>query len=271
MSRGTEMPVLREDSGPVVRLILNRPEVLNALNRPMLDALNQHLADIESTENVRAVIVAAAGRAFSAGADLKEVLGSDGGVAARRLLSFERSAAETFGRLAALPVPVIAEVNGTAMAGGLELMLHCDLVVASSSSRIGDGHINYGLLPGAGGAARLPRVIGPTRAKYLAFTGVLMAAVDAQAMGLVNEVVDPDQLESRTAELASAIAQRSPSSLRLFKQAIDDGPDQPLPSAMRLERLVMSEHLHSGDVDEGLRAFVEKRTPDFGTDRSELT
>lgn len=254
-----------------MRVVLNRPEVLNALNRPLLDGLNQHLDAIEAAPDVRVVVIGAVGRAFSAGADLKEVLGSDGRVDPTRLLSFESAAANTFARLAALPVPVIAEVNGTTMAGGLELMLHCDLVVASATARFGDGHINFGLLPGAGGAARLPRVIGPTRAKYLAFTGAMIDAVDARAMGLVNEVVEPDQLDSRTAELASAVAQRSASALRLFKQAIDDGLDQPLPSAMRLERFVMAEHLHSGDVDEGLRAFTEKRAPQFGAEMEQTT
>ncbi|UUZ59527.1 enoyl-CoA hydratase/isomerase family protein [Nocardioides sp. B-3] len=106
----------------------------------------------------------------------------------------------------------------------LELALHCDLVIASSRAGIGDGHMNYGLLPGAGGAARLPRVIGPTRAKYLAFTGELLSAEQAMTMGLVVEVVAPDELQTRAEELSLAIARRSPSALRLFKQAIDDGP-----------------------------------------------
>lgn len=259
--------VRRQDRGPVAWLTLNRPADMNSLNTQLLRELEQHVADIRESPEVRAVVITATGRAFCAGADLKEVLGDTGQLDSTRLLAFEASAVEVMGKLAALPMPVIAAVNGVAMAGGLELALHCDVVVASSDARIGDGHTNYGLLPGAGGASRLPRVIGPTRAKYLAFTGALVSANEAQAMGLVNEVIEPEHLESRTEELSSAIAQRSPSALRLFKQAIDDGLDQPLGSATRLERLVTAEHLHSGDVEEGLRAFTEKRTPRFANPR----
>jgi enoyl-CoA hydratase/carnithine racemase len=265
MSAVTKAAVTRIDKGPVAWLSLNRAEAMNALSERVLDALAAHLADIEDERDVRVVVVTATGRAFCAGADLKEVLGPDGKVDPARLLAFEKGAAETFAMLASLPKPVIAALNGITMAGGLELALHCDLVVASADARLGDGHINYGLLPGAGGAARLPRVVGPTRAKYLAFTGELVTAKEAQAMGLVNEVVPADQLVTRAEELATTIARRSPSALRLFKQAIDDGLDQPLASALRLERLVTAEHLHSGDVDEGLRAFAEKRAPLFET------
>lgn len=256
-------PVLRSDKGAVTWLTLNRPDAMNALNLGLIQALDEHLDDIANDPSVRVVVIASTGHAFCAGADLKEILGPDGSVDPPRLLSFEKRGSEVFGRLAGLPKPVIAALNGTTMAGGLELALHCDLVVASSKAKIGDGHTNYGLLPGAGGAARLPRVIGPTRAKYLAFTGILLAADEARAMGLVNEVVPAEDLIGRVDELASTIAKRSPSALRLFKQAIDDGLDQPLPSALRLERLVTAEHLHSGDVQEGLLAFAEKREPRF--------
>lgn len=257
--------VQRTDKGPVAWLTLNRPDAMNALSTPLIDEIDSHVTAIEADPQVRVVVVTATGRAFCAGADLKEVLGPDGSVSPTRLLAFEKRAASVMARLASLPQPVIAAVNGTTMAGGLELALHCDLVVAAAEAKIGDGHTNYGLLPGAGGASRLPRVIGPTRAKYLAFTGAMLSAEEAQAMGLVNEVVPAAELVSRAEELSAAIAQRSPSALRLFKQAIDDGLDQPLESALRLERLVTAEHLHSGDVQEGLAAFTQKRTPRFGT------
>lgn len=263
MSTATQMAVTRVDKGPAAWLTLNRPEAMNALSDRVLADLDTHVEDIEDDPDVRVVVVTATGRAFCAGADLKEIVGPDGQVDPVRLLAFEKRAADAFARLAALPKPVIAALNGVTMAGGLEVALHCDLVVASADARLGDGHINYGLLPGAGGAARLPRVVGPTRAKYLAFTGALLAADDARAMGLVNEVVPADHLVPRTEELAATLATRSPSALRLFKQAIDDGLDQPLASALRLERLATAEHLHSGDVEEGLRAFAEKRAPRF--------
>ena len=271
VTREVTAAVTRSDDGPVTWLTLTRPEAMNALSDQVAAELDAHLAGIETDRDVRVVVVTATGRAFCAGADLKEVLGSDGQLDPRRLLDFEARLAAVFGRVAALPKPVIAALNGITMAGGLELALHCDLVVASSEARIGDGHINYGLLPGAGGAARLPRVVGATRAKYLAFTGALLSADQAQAIGIVNEVVAPDQLAARTQELAASSARRSPSALRLFKQAIDDGLDQPLETALRLERLVTAEHLLSGDVQEGLRAFGEKREPVFPSATSPST
>jgi enoyl-CoA hydratase/carnithine racemase len=260
----TDAPVLRRDDGAVTWLTLNRPDALNALSPDLLDHLDGHVRDLERDDTVRAVVVSATGRAFCAGADLTALTGPDGELDPSRLLAFIRRAGAVFGRLAALPTPVIAAVNGIALAGGLELVLHCDLVVASESARLGDGHINYGLLPGAGGAARLPRVIGPTRAKYLAFTGELLPAAECRAMGLVNEVVPAERLADRVSELAGKLATRSPSALRLFKRAIDDGLEQPLPTALRLEHLATAEHLHSGDVQEGLAAFQAKRAPNFG-------
>lgn len=265
MSTVTRPYVTRDDRDGVAWLTLDRPDAMNALAPAVLSELDGHVRAIEDDPTVRVVVVTGTGRAFCAGADLKAILGPQGALDPVRLLAFERQAQTTFGRLAALPKPTIAALNGITMAGGLELALHCDLVIASSRAKIGDGHTNYGLLPGAGGAARLPRVIGPTRAKYLAFTGELLSAEQALAMGLVVEVAAPDELAGRAEQLASTIAQRSSSALRLFKQAIDDGLDQPLPSALRLELLVTAEHLLSGDVEEGLRAFAEKRTPRFVT------
>ncbi len=256
-------PIRREDKGPVAWLTLDRPAHKNALNRELVGGLETFVADLECNDDIRVVVVTGTGDAFCAGADLREVLGPDGKIDPPRLLAFERWASAVFERLAALPKPVIAAVNGTALAGGLELVLHCDLAVAAEHARLGDGHLTYGLLPGAGGAARLARVIGPTRAKYLAFTAALLPAAECRHMGLVNEVVPGDQLAERAAELAGELAERSPSALRLFKQVIDDGLEQPLTTALRLEHLATAEHLHSGDVDEGLAAFAAKRKPDF--------
>lgn len=257
--------VLREDRGPVTWLTLNRPDAMNALDPQLLNEFDSHVRAVGDDPSVRVVVITANGRAFCAGADLKAVLGTRGDLDPARLLDFEQRAQATFARLADLPKPTIAALNGVTMAGGLELALHCDLVVASSRARIGDGHTNYGLLPGAGGAARLPRVIGPTRAKYLAFTGELISAEQALTMGLVVEVLPPEKFRSRIESLSSAIAVRSPSALRLFKQTIDDGLNQPLQSALRLELLATAAHLHTGDVEEGLRAFTEKRAPRFTT------
>ncbi|NMO05140.1 enoyl-CoA hydratase/isomerase family protein [Gordonia sp. TBRC 11910] len=254
--------VVRSDVGSTAVLRLNRPSSMNALSARLISELDDHLADIE-TDSSRVVVLTGTGRAFCAGADLKELLGPGGDVDAAAMLAFERRGAAVFSRLAALPLPVIVAINGLTMAGGLELALHGDIIVADEDARIGDGHIGYGMVPGAGGGIRLARAIGRGRAKYLAFTGALLSATQCLDYGLVQEVTPAGELDTRCADLAAQLAERSPSALRLFKTAIDDGMDQPLATAHRLEHLLTAEHLLSGDVDEGLRAFREKRAPNF--------
>ena len=259
-------PSVAHFDGAVAWFRLNRPEAKNALNAALVEQLDAFIDQVEHSDDIHVVILTGTGDTFCAGADLKGVVAADGSVDATQLLRFVRQVSRVLSRLAAVRQPVIAAVNGLTLAGGLELVMHCDLVIASEQARLGDGHITYGLLPGAGGAARLSRLIGPTRSKYLAFTGATLPATDCQAMGLVNEVLPDSELEARAAELAGQLAAHSTSALRLFKQAIDDGLEQALPTALRLEHLALSEHLHSGHIDEGLTAFREKRAPEF--DRS---
>ena len=166
-------------------------------------------------------------------------------------------------RIESLPMPVIAAVNGLALAGGLELVLCCDLVLAAESARLGDAHANYGLLPGAGSSVRLPRKIGPTRAKHLLFTGELLPASALVEAGLVNRVVPDGELDAAAQKLGEALAEKSPLTLRAMKRLVDDGLEQPSQTALRLEQLALAAHLSSRDVREGLRAFREKRKPRF--------
>ncbi len=166
-------------------------------------------------------------------------------------------------RLRALPKPTIAALNGLTMAGGLELAMACDLIVAADSARIGDAHANFGVFPGAGGTAVLPRRIGPTAAKYLLFTGDTQSAAELLPLGLVNRVVPDAELLAEVDKLATRIAGKSPLVLRRMKQAVADGLEQPQAAALRLERLVLDAHRHSHDMREGLAAFVGKRKPEF--------
>jgi len=166
-------------------------------------------------------------------------------------------------RLRVCPKPTIAALNGLTMAGGLELAMACDLIIAAESARIGDAHANFGVFPGAGGAAILPRRIGATAAKYLLFTGDTLPARELVSLGLVNRVVPDAELVSEVEKLALRIASKSPLVLRRMKQTVADGLEQPQASALRLERLVLDAHRHSHDIQEGLAAFVGKRTPDF--------
>lgn len=248
--------------GGALWITLNRPDAMNALTPDVLAVIHASLDTAEADEAVRAVVLTGSGRAFCAGADLKYVRAqSDQGVDATD--RFLRLVVDTMNRLEQFPMPVIAAVNGLALAGGLELVLCCDLVVAARSAKLGDAHANYGLLPGGGGSARLPRKIGPTRAKYLFFTGEFVAADDLVAAGLVNVVVDDEKLVSATESLVAKIVSKSPAGLRRMKQLVQDGLEQPLETALRLELLACEAHAHSEDMKEGLAAFEAKRKPVF--------
>lgn len=246
----------------VLWVTLNRPEAMNALTPDVLTGVNDALDRAESDEAIRVVVLSGAGRAFCAGADLKFVR-SASALGPTSTDAFLRNVLRTMERLERLPMPVIAAVNGLALAGGLELLLCCDLVVAARSAKLGDAHANYGLLPGGGGSVRLPRKIGPTRAKYLLFTGEFVAADELVASGLVNLVVDDTELIPAAQSLAARVATKSPLGLRRMKQLVNDGLDQPAETALRLELLASEVHAHSEDMREGLAAFAEKRKPVF--------
>ncbi len=243
-------------------ITLNRPDALNAITPAVVAGINLALDEAEQRNDVCAIVLTGSGRAFCAGADLKfaraEFAGDDS-VAADFLDSLLR----VMKRLERSPRPVIAAVNGLALAGGLELVLCCDLVIAARSAKLGDAHANYGLLPGGGSSARLPRKIGPTRAKYLLFTGDFLPAEAFVQAGLVNQVVDDDQLASTVQALVERLASKSPLGLRRMKELVDDGLEQPLDTALRLELLASEVHRHSYDQEEGLKAFGEKRAPLF--------
>jgi enoyl-CoA hydratase/carnithine racemase len=255
--------VTRSVSGGVAWLQLRRPEVLNALNAQVIDGLDSQLARLEKDRACRVVVLTGTGRAFSAGADLKSMLDGDGNVDPTAIVAFVKRASHTVQRLADLPQPVIAAVNGIAVAGGLELALACDLVVAADDAVLGDAHANYGLLPGAGGAARLPRVVGPRLAKYLLFTGEILPAQALVASGLVNEVVPAADLNRRVQELAEQIASKSPSVLVAMKRLVDDGLQHSEKDALSMEIDALARQVETSDFLEGLSAFREKRPPRF--------
>nr|WP_281288122.1 enoyl-CoA hydratase/isomerase family protein [Bacillus rubiinfantis] len=198
----------------------------------------------------------------SAGADLKELLSDlerkpDG---QKGLLDYAGGIFET---LNSLTKPLIAALNGITAAGGLELAMTADIVIASEKAKIGDAHANFGVLPGGGGAVRLPRKIGMNRAKYLLFTGEFVTAQEMKEYGLVHEVTSAEDLESVAQEIADKISAKSPLVLREIKRLASDGQKQPLEIALRQELLALKNHTRSHDFQEGLSAFAEKRTPNF--------
>lgn len=263
MTTVTESDLLVQRRGAALWLTINRPDALNALTLGVADALSAGIRRATNDPNVRVIVITGIGRAFCSGADLKVVNASITGADDTDQIAFTARLAALFDEIEATKLPVIGAINGLALAGGLELMLVCDLVVAAESAKIGDGHANYGLLPGGGSSVRLPRRIGPTRAKYLLFTGDLVPARELEATGLVNAVVPDDQLEPAVEALVAKLADKSPLGLSRMKWLINDGLEQPTATAVRLELALSDAHRYSDDMREGLAAFNEKRRPHF--------
>lgn len=248
--------------GAVATLTLARPEKLNPIDWSTVKELRAAVARIGAHKGVRIAIVTGAGRAFSAGGDLT------------RYIELFKSPAETQGFLDAFndllreiersPVIYLAAVNGACVAGGLELMLACDLAVAAHEAKIGCGHVNFGVLPGAGGSQRLPRAIGTFRAKHFMLTGRLVDGREAERIGLVNEAVPLNQLMDAARTLASTMAEKSPAGLRTMKRLVNAGIEMPLETALRFEIDTVHAYLTTHpDAMEGLVAFRDKRRPQF--------
>ena len=247
-----------EEDG-VVCLVLRNPPV-NALSSGVLSELGARMGELASEPTVRAVVLAGDGANFSAGADLKELASIE---AAQAPAMLDRALA-SFRAVAELPVPTIAAVHGLAVGGGLELALACDLRVADDSAKFGAPEAQFGLMPAYGGTQRLPRLVGPAKAKELVFTGSLIAAPEALRIGLVNKVVGSGQELRAARDLAHTIGQRAPRAVRAAKHAISAAVDLSLADGLALEHdLFVREVLPSPDLVEGVRAFVERRPPKF--------
>jgi len=257
----TETVLLIEALGPVTRLTLNRPKAMNSLNLALLAELETHLVALAANDAARVLVLTGAGHAFCAGADLKEILA--GRDLAPGEADFLDRANVVFGLLRDFPKPVIAALNGVTMAGGLELAMCADIVVAAESATIADAHANFGVFPGAGGAAVLPRLVPLNMAMYLLLTGKSLSAADMKACGLVGEVHADAALADASVALAQHIAAKSPSALRRMKAVARFTADKSRDDALLHEQAMLREHLRSFDFSEGLQAFGEKRAPRF--------
>jgi enoyl-CoA hydratase/carnithine racemase len=253
--------LLCETIGSVARLTLNRPRAMNAMNLALLAALDKRLDEIARDDAIRVLVITGSGAAFCAGADLKEVL------ATRQLDAGEPDfldrATVTLNRLRNFGKPVIAALNGVTMAGGLELAMCADIVVAAESATIGDAHANFGVYPGAGGAAVLPRLIPLNMAMYLLFTGKSLTAAEMKSCGLVAEVHPDAALPDAVLKLAGDIATKSPIALRRMKEVARASSDKAREDALQHEQVALRQHLRTFDFQEGLQAFAEKRAPRF--------
>jgi enoyl-CoA hydratase/carnithine racemase len=249
----------RQQGDGVLWLKLNRPQALNSLTLSLVNALTTAITDAQSDSAARVIVLTGEGRAFCAGADLKDPARSRPESGAE----FVKAIGALTELIEACPLPVIAAINGIAVAGGLELVLACDLVIAAESARLGDAHSNYALFPGAGATVRLPRKVGLNNGKLLMFTGDMYPASEWKAFGLVNMVVADDSFISAVEALAKKLATKSPLVLGRMKQALNDSLDQPLSIGLRYERALSNLHHFSADRVEGLAAFKEKRAPKF--------
>jgi len=246
----------------IARITLNRPTAGNSLSSQLVADLVTAVGAVRFTEECKVVLITGSGRFFCAGADLKEVATLNDALGPGEPDFLDRVGA-VFGALRNFPKPVIAAINGITMAGGLELVMACDLVFAAESAKIGDAHSNFGVFPGAGGAAILPRRVGITRAKYLLFTGDALPARELMAMGLVNVVTPDDGLVAAVDAMVEKLSTKSPAVLRRMKEVANRSLDQSQQASLTDEMLNLRDHGRSHDMHEGLAAFREKRKPQF--------
>jgi enoyl-CoA hydratase/carnithine racemase len=248
--------------GAVATLVLNRPERMNALSDNLKSELGKALDVIEQRRDVNVLIITGAGeKAFCAGADIKERSETD--PTAAEFITAQRRTHALFNRIAHVDRPVIAAINGAALGGGMEIALCCDIRVAADTAKLGLTEVNLGVIPAGGGTQRLPRLIGAGRAKRLIMTGAVLSAAESAAIGLVDEVVPTAELAERAHALAEVIAAKSPLAVRLAKRCMDQGSQTDLKSALEYELYAASILYASEDRKEGMRAFLEKRTPVF--------
>lgn len=245
-----------QDSVAVV--VFTRAEAANALSVQMLQEINEALEAIHYDHSIRAVIVTGEGeKAFCAGADLKERKGMNEEETRKTIALIGK----TVNRFESLAQPVIAAINGVAFGGGLELALACDIRMASSTAKIGLTETALGIIPGAGGTQRLPRLIGMGKAKELIYTARRLSAEEAYQYGIIEHIVEPQDLLEQAKELAREIAKNAPLSLIQAKTAINQGMQTDISTGLQIESLAYSRLLHTEDRLEGLKAFQEKRSP----------
>lgn len=250
--------ILVETRARVGLITLNRPRMLNALNDALMDELGDALIAFDSDDGIGAIVITGSEKAFAAGADIAamskwnymDVYKSD----------FITRNWETLRRIRK---PVIAAVSGYALGGGCELAMMCDFIIASETAKFGQPEVKLGVIPGAGGTQRLPRAVSKAKAMDLCLTARMMDATEAERAGLVSRVVPPDRLLEEALEAAMVIAAQSLPSVLMIKEAINRAYESPLSEGLLLERRFFHSLFSTADQKEGMKAFLEKRKPDF--------
>ena len=247
--------ILLEKEDGIAAITFNRPDALNALNNQTRAEFYSAMKDVAADNNIKVVILTGAGRAFVAGSDIKEL---------KQTTSLDAHNIHRLGMVVEkMEKPVIAAVNGFALGGGCEIVMACDIIIASDKARFGQPEINLGIIPGGGATQRLPRLVGVCKAKELILTGDIIKAEEAEKIGLVNRVVPGENLMAAAKEIAKKIAAKSKATVRLAKDVINKGMQTSLETGLDYEREIYSLCLTLEDKEEGINAFIEKREPQF--------
>ncbi|MGN7400642.1 enoyl-CoA hydratase-related protein [Cytobacillus praedii] len=244
-------------TGKLGLINLNRPKVLNAINRQMVSDILSVMEDFDENDQVRVIVLCGNGRAFAAGADIDEMAADDA-------IDFElRNQFKDWDRLARIKKPIIGAVQGFALGGGFELALCCDLLLAADDAEFGFPEVNLGVMPGAGGTQRLTKLVGKTKAMEWLFTGKRISARDALQFGIINRIVAKEVLMEETLKFAGEVANQAPLSIRLIKESVLKAVDVSLDEGMQFERKNFYLLFSTEDQKEGMSAFQEKRKANF--------
>jgi enoyl-CoA hydratase len=249
--------ILTEVYGRVGLITLNRPKVMNALNAKLLQEVMEALEAFDKDDNIGAMVLTGNEKAFAAGADIKEMADKS----ADEMMQSNTLA--IFGRIRAIRKPVIAAVSGHALGGGCELAMSCDMIVASETARFGQPEINIGVIPGAGGTQRLTRTLGKALAMEMILNNRTLNALEAYHHGLVNHVIPVNDYLNEALKLGEEIAARAPEAVRVAKRMINESYERFLGESLEEERRAFYALFNTKDQKEGMKAFVEKRKPEW--------
>lgn len=243
--------------GHVGIIKLNRPKQLNALNLDLMKQLVDALENFDSDEAIRVIVLAGNDRAFAAGADINDMVDST------VVEQYTRNQFARWERIKKIRKPIVAAVSGFALGGGCELMMHCDIIIASETARIGQPEINIGIMPGAGGTQRLTRAVGKAMAMDMVLSGRFLTAREALAFGLVSRVVPVEHFLRESLRVAHTLAEKPPLALQFAKESVLKAHEMSLSDGLEYERKLFYMLFATEDQTEGMRAFVEKRKPRF--------
>lgn len=246
----------RQDNGVSI-VQLNRPEVLNALNINLRQEIATAFSELNIDKSVRCIVITGNEKAFAAGADIKQI------VEASAIEMMLRNVHQYWKPIQECTKPIIAAVNGFALGGGCELAMLADIIIAGKNAKFGQPEVKVGIMPGSGGTQRLTRAVGKYKAMYMLLTGDMISVDEAFNMGIVSQVVEDSEVLETAISIATKIASMPPLAVSQIKEVVSAGQDIPLESALMLERKAFQLLFDSEDQKEGMRAFIEKRKPEF--------